>query len=76
MEEYTFIKTPERCLVCGAKWKGGASAPGCPMPEYARVFYDCGASMSVEESSLFPHEVFHILFKNCGGLACIPLNKS
>lgn len=63
----TKIKAPAKCLVCGAKWAGGSCRPGERMKESYRVFYGCGASMSVK-SPLKEYDAispYHILFKNC-----------
>lgn len=40
------MRTPKKCLMCGSQWKGGATAPGKPMKEGLRVFYDCGWTVS------------------------------
>lgn len=39
--------TPETCPNCGAKLSGGATAPGDEMRPDARVFYMCGAAISL-----------------------------
>ncbi len=57
------IKVPENCLACGAPWSGGHEVPGQMMREGLRVFYECGASMSVKNGSV--EGVRNILFKNC-----------
>lgn len=42
------IKVPEKCLICNSKWIGGCQIPGYPFPKKGRrVFYECGASISV-----------------------------
>lgn len=56
------IKVPAKCLCCGAEYQGGHQLPEKPMKEGLRVFYQCGASMSVKV--LF-EGVYQILFKNC-----------
>ncbi len=52
------IKCPEKCLVCGADWNGGSVKPGEPMGEGKRVFYECGASMSVTDG-------YGVIIKGC-----------
>lgn len=43
-----FPLIPEKCLICGAPWIGGCGVPGARYPKAGlRVFFDCGASMSV-----------------------------
>lgn len=56
------IKVPDKCLICGADWSGGHRVPGKNMKEGLRVFYDCGASMSVEVLS---PGIYYVLVKNC-----------
>jgi hypothetical protein len=54
---------PETCMICGAKWMGGHERPGHRMRPGLRVFYDCGASLSVREG--YHEGAFHLLLKNC-----------
>ena len=56
------IIVPDKCLSCGSDWMGGCQLPGKPFPFGVRVFYNCGASMSVKKLS---EDAFQILFKNC-----------
>ncbi len=56
------IKVPEKCLICGSEYMGGHETPSSIMREGLRVFYQCGASMSVK---ILSDGVFQILFKNC-----------
>jgi hypothetical protein len=65
-KEETIIQVPSGCLSCGAKWIGGNARPGDKMTKGLRVFYDCGASMSIKED--FGERCYHILFKNCHGM--------
>ncbi len=58
------IHAPEKCLVCGAGWIGGHCSPGDPMQDGLRIFFWCGASMSVKPVGAVDG-IFHILFKNC-----------
>jgi len=55
------MKTPQTCLICGARWSGGHQIPGMEMKEGLRVFFECGASMSYKCID----GVYQILFKNC-----------
>jgi hypothetical protein len=56
------IKVPEKCLYCGAGWRGGHEVPGKDMKVGLRVFYDCGASLAIsEKEDLF----LRLLFKGC-----------
>ena len=58
------IKVPKNCLICGAEWIGGCAKPETPFPETGlRVFYKCGASMSIKED--LGDGAYLILFKNC-----------
>lgn len=64
------IKVPEYCLICGSKWKGGSQLPNKPFRDIGqRVFYECGASMSIKESDVkkvnVPPYFYQILFKGC-----------
>ena len=56
------VVVPRNCLVCGDKYLGGHELPDYPMREGLRVFYRCGASMSVK---ILDEGVYQILFKNC-----------
>ena len=56
----TKIKSPERCLVCGAEWQGGCCLPNTEMLENARVLYKCGGSISV---TVLRDGVYQILLK-------------
>ena len=60
--ERGMIKVPEKCPICGAAYRGGHEIPHYEMKEGLRVFYDCGASMSVKTIG---DGVFQILLKNC-----------
>lgn len=43
-----FPLVPEKCLICGAPWLGGCAVPGTRYPRAGlRVFFRCGASMSI-----------------------------
>lgn len=64
MSDSMTILVPAKCLRCGAKWTGGHEVPGKPMKFGLRVFYDCGASMSVKR---LRWGCCSILFKNCQG---------
>lgn len=65
----------DKCLICGAPWKGGCGKPGDRYPKLGlRVFYDCGASMSVVDRAkeLLGHEeyvddgyCYFLRLKNC-----------
>ena len=57
----TRFNVPETCLVCGAEWKGGHEVPGKPMKSGLRVFYLCGASLSVTVYE----EGYSLLLKGC-----------
>jgi hypothetical protein len=58
------IRVPEKCLICGAEYRGGHALPNEKMEFGKRVFYDCGASMSV---NALDENTYQILYKNCGG---------
>lgn len=58
------IKVPKHCLICGSDYMGGHELPDKPMREGLRVFYICGASMSMK---MLSEGVYQILFKNCCG---------
>lgn len=67
---------PETCMICGAAWKGGCQVPGARFPKKGlRVFYDCGASLSViDREKELGHEghledyCYFLRLKNCHGL--------
>lgn len=62
---YLFPKVPEKCFICDSIYIGGCALPGERFPKPGlRVFYDCGASLSIKQSE-FNHNVYHLLFKNC-----------
>ena len=56
--------TPETCPNCGAKYSGGSTAPGDAMKPDLRVFYICGASISMQ---LRPDNKL-LMLKNCSKL--------
>lgn len=64
-------RTPETCPICGSPWKGGCQVPGEPLPLGLRVFYVCGASVSVQVAGGYccnvteNHGSYHMLIKNC-----------
>jgi len=60
----TPIKAPKKCLICNAKYSGGHCLRSQRMREGMRVFYKCGASMSVTTLDK-ECAVYQILFKNC-----------
>ena len=64
MAKQTKIKAPAHCLVCGADYAGGHGLPFGRMTKGLRVFYKCGASMSVQTET---EMAGFILFKNCCG---------
>ena len=61
---------PEKCPCCGAKWSGGCQVPRKPMPDNARVFYNCGASLSIKRR--LERYAITLLFKSCNCLECEP----
>ena len=59
------INVPKTCMVCGADWAGGCAKPGDKFPDVGlRVFYECGASISVREA--LEGGSYLVLVKNCG----------
>lgn len=56
------VNVPEKCLYCGAKWSGGHQVPNKEMKKGLRVFYTCGASLSIYEQT---EDHALLLFKNC-----------
>jgi hypothetical protein len=57
------IKVPEKCLCCKSKWNGGSAIPGDTMEIGLRVFFSCGASLSVAED--LGCGCYMLRFKNC-----------
>lgn len=55
---------PEYCPICQAKYVGGHAAAGTRMKIGLRVFYDCGASLSIKKGDV-EEGVYHLLLKNC-----------
>ena len=51
--------TPEKCLICGSIYSGGATYKGEPMKERLRVFFKCG-SMSFKK---LDEGIFQLLVK-------------
>lgn len=57
------LRVPSKCLVCESRWTGGSQLPDKPFRGTGqRVFYKCGASMSIKEEF---GNGYLILFKNC-----------
>ena len=56
------IKVPSGCLFCGAPWVDGSQVPGKKMKVGLRVFYKCGASLSVTNNDWGSNS---IITKNC-----------
>lgn len=56
------ILVPEKCLICGSKWRGGAQVPGEKLKPKVRVFYNCGASLSYKSTF---EGCYQILISNC-----------
>ena len=43
-------RVSDGCPICGAAWRGGCQVPGKPFLKLgARVFYECGGTVSVKE---------------------------
>jgi len=59
----TPLKAPSHCFICGSQYSGGHVLPGEKMKDGLRIFFGCGASMSVK---ILVPSVYSILFKNCG----------
>ncbi len=59
----TWIRTPDTCLACGAVYSGGSALVDARMKVGLRVFYRCGASLSVRED--LGDGAYLLLFKNC-----------
>lgn len=57
------IKAPKTCLICGASFSGGHTDAGMPMEVGKRVFYDCGARVSVH--SMSDIGAYSLNIKNC-----------
>ena len=70
-EPETGIKAPGVCLCCGGAYRGGHVLPGDSMKFGLRVFYDCGASLSVRES--LGDGYYHLLLK-CPNAVNLPVN--
>jgi hypothetical protein len=64
--EYLTPKAPEKCLFCDSPYMGGHVKPGEHMEMGLRVFYHCGASISIFKGCSHPENgAFHLLVKNC-----------
>lgn len=60
------VNVPENCLCCGAKWIQGNERPGQPMKMGLRVFYECGASVSLLETQCIPcMGIYYLLITGC-----------
>jgi len=60
------IKVPKKCLICGAEYQGGSVWEGEPMKPDLRVFYRCGASLSIQgDKSMIEDGSYILLVKNC-----------
>lgn len=62
--EVTNQMVPHKSLCCGSDYMGGHEVPGKPMKLGLRVFYRCGASLSVHHSAGFDR-AWLLLSKNC-----------
>lgn len=62
------IKVPATCLACSAPYSGGAALPDHVLPPGRRVFYACGAALSVTVlDATIPAD--KILFTGCHATA-------
>ena len=64
MDIETNQTVPEKSLCCGSDYLGGHAVPGQPMRFGLRVFYKCGASLSVWKSAGVEN-AWLLLSKNC-----------
>lgn len=55
---------PHKSLCCGSDYLGGHEIPGKPMKPGLRVFYRCGASLSVHHNA-GNDRAWMLLSKNC-----------
>lgn len=62
-EEEVQVRVPPVCLCCGSKWKGGSQVPLDKFRVGLRVFYYCGASLSV--ARYMGTGCYMLRFKNC-----------
>lgn len=53
---------PDRCMICGAAYKGGHQLPSLPMQIGLKVIYACGASLSIKDADM---GCFILSLKNC-----------
>lgn len=65
MREYELTNqtVPEKSLCCGSDYYGGHEVPGKKMKFGLRVFYRCGASLSVHTKA--QDGAWLLLSKNC-----------
>jgi hypothetical protein len=63
MDIETNQTVPEKALCCGSHYLGGHALPGNKMRFGLRVFYKCGASLSVHRSA--GDGAWLLLSKNC-----------
>lgn len=61
------IKCPDKCLICGSPWMGGCARPGGALIPGARVYYDCGCSLSAKILQTHTARIdgYTILITNC-----------
>ena len=62
----TKVRVPQHCMSCGAGYTGGHQIPEQHMTLGLRIFYRCGASLSVAED--LGDGCYMLRFKNCSGL--------
>ena len=57
------ITVPEKSLCCNSNYLGGHELPGNLMKDGLRIFYKCGASLSVYKRGYYGEIL--LLTKNC-----------
>lgn len=63
LQNFNLPLVPDKCPICEHPYHGGTVVPGRRMGLGLRVFYTCGASVSVSDLG---DGMFQMLIKNCG----------
>lgn len=61
----TPVGVPDKCLICGARYIGGHATPKEAMSVGLRVWYECGAVMSIKPDAQIFEDTYYLKIHNC-----------